>query len=222
MTMSRRLYHKVLTPLKSLSFSEKCQLAFSFIISLATFAAMASAVLSFFQIRETHKDLVTTQRPWMGVSLIRLKTLSLDLKDPKASYHIQLKNFGASVATHVSVSTRPVVRVDQIYVTRQLTCQEADAWSRARAMFPGQGTIEDTGGGIVFPGQEGSAEQNDIRIERPDFDQGRFFLVVGCATYKDPFGEYRQTKFIYSSNVDVSKIASPIDLTPFLISESPK
>jgi hypothetical protein len=222
MAMFRRMYHKFVLPLQALTISEKCQLLFSFVMSLATFAAMASALLSFLQMRETHRDLVTTQRPWMGITVIRLKVLSLDLKNPKASYHIQLKNFGASVATHVAVSARPLVRADQIYSTRQLTCQEAKAWSAARSMFPGQGVIENSGGGIVFPGQEGFAEQDDVRIERPDFDQSRFFLVVGCATYQDAFGEYRETRFIYSSNTDVSTIASPIELTPFLISESPQ
>jgi hypothetical protein len=215
-------YSKAILKLKSLSIKQ-WQLVFSGIMATATFAATFSAIFAGVQLWLTHRDLVVTQTPWMGVSLVHVKSVSLDLKDPKASYHVQLKNFGVSPATHVTLSSRPIVRADQFYVTRQLTCQEAQNVSNARTILPSQGiTIENTGGGIVFPGQESFADFTNVRIERPDFDASRFFYIVGCIVYRDSFNEIHDTKFIYASDVDVSSITGPIELKPFVISESPR
>lgn len=223
MNIFRSFYYRAVLPLKDLSLTEKYQLFFAFLASLATLVALCSTLVAVCQLRETHRDLVIAQRPWMGISEpITVSFVSIDAKDPKASYVIKVKNFGASVATHVSVSARPVVRADQIYPARDIVCKEAKSWSNAPSIFPGQGIIEKTGGGIVFPVQEGVADFQNQRIERPDFDQQRHLYVVGCLAYEDQFGESRETRFLYWSGDDVTAIKLPAQLSPFLISESPR
>jgi hypothetical protein len=202
---------------------EKYQLFFTAVVAFSTVVAMCSTIVAVFQLKETHRDLVVSQRPWLGVSQpIELSGLSLDPKDAKASYTIKVKNFGASVATHVNLSTRAVVRSDQIYPAKKLTCEEAVSAMRATTFVPGQGVVDKSGGGAIFPSQEGEAQVGNLRIERPDADVSKLLFVVGCIEYDDQFGEIHQTQFMYWSGGDATALKLPTQLTPFLTSNNPE
>jgi hypothetical protein len=219
----RAFYKKRLAPLKRLRLFDKYQLLFTAVVALSTIVAMCSTVVGVLQLRESHRYLVVSQRPWIGISApIDLSSLSLDPKDAKASYTIHTKNFGASVATHVSLSTRPVVRADQIFPNKELTCKEALSFMNASTFVAGRGVVEKGGGGVVFPSEEGTSQFLNLRIERPDIDPSQLLFIVGCIQYDDEFGEPHQTQFLYWSGTDATSLKVPFKLLPFITSNIPQ
>jgi hypothetical protein len=182
----------------------------------AVVAASIYAGITFFLWKDANKNFVASQRAWVGISRpISVSTIDFISANPKATWVVSLKNYGPSVARHVSLSAVAVSTPVWAIQTQELMCRYAIGSGPKGRFVDTHHSIPQGLGDTLFPSEEeGKWFENAVFPQLSPIGEGTFF-IVGCVAYVDQFDKQRTTRFCYWYYTDARKAKMPILLYQF-------